>query len=209
MYIHEFIFATSNIQSNYMKKSALLLAAVLFAAGLQAQTNWTLDKTHSNIGFSVRHMMIAEVSGLFRECDVKVSSPAADFNGASIEFVAKVASIDTQNANRDGHLKSDDFFSAEKFPEIKFTGKLVKKGKKYSAVGKLTLRDVTKDVNFPVEYLGSIKTAKGSKAGFKLTGSINRIEYGLKYNSVLETGGVAVGEVVNLAANLELNQSAN
>ena len=189
-----------------MKKTFLfLLLAAIGSTAAVAQTNWAFDKTHSNIGFTVTHMVIAEVSGSFKDADVKVTSTAEDFNGASIEFVAKVASIDTQNEMRDGHLKSPDFFNAEKFPEIKFTGKLVKKGKTYSAVGKLSLLDVTKDVSFPVTYLGTIKTEKFTKAGFKLSGSINRFDYNLKWNNKLETGGLVVGETVQLAANIELN----
>lgn len=182
-----------------------MVAAMLIVTAAQAQTNWTLDKTHSNVGFTVKHMVIAEVNGSFKDADVKVTSTTEDFNGATIEFTAKISSIDTQNENRDGHLKGEDFFNAEKYPEIKFSGKLVKKGKSYSAVGKLTLRDVTKDVNFPVEYLGTIKESKFTKAGFKLSGSINRFDYNLKWNKALESGGMVVGEEVKLSANIELN----
>lgn len=191
-----------------MKNSFLSIAlSLLVIAGAQAQTNWSFDKTHSNIGFTVTHMVIAEVSGSFKDTDIKVSSPSEDFNGATIEFSAKVASIDTQNEMRDNHLKGDDFFNAEKFPEIKFTGKLVKKGNTYSADGKLTLRDVTKDVSFPVKYMGTIKTAQFTKAGFKLSGTINRFDYNLKWDRKLETGGLVVGQEVQLSANIELNQA--
>ena len=190
-----------------MKKSILFLLAIAVATLGQAQTNWQFDKVHSNIGFTVKHMVIAEVSGSFKDSDVKVSSPSADFNGATIEFVAKVGSIDTQNEMRDGHLKGADFFDAEKFPEIKFTGKLVKKGKTYSAVGKLTLKDVTKDVSFPVEYLGTINTGKQVKAGFKLSGSIKRFDYNLNWKNALESGELVVGDEVKLNANIELNQA--
>lgn len=190
-----------------MKKTIVFLAALMVAATAYSQGNWVFDKSHSNITFTVKHMVIAEVSGSFKDSDVKVTSTTADFDGATIEFSAKVASIDTQNESRDGHLKGDDFFNAEKFPEIRFSGKLVKKGKSYSAVGKLTLRDVTKDVTFPVEYLGTIKESKFTKAGFKLSGSINRFDYNLKWNKALESGGMVVGEEVKLAANIELNLS--
>jgi polyisoprenoid-binding protein YceI len=191
-----------------MKKSLLtFISAALVAFAAQAQTNWVFDKSHSNIGFTVTHMVIAEVSGSFKDSDIKVSSTSEDFNGASIEFTAKVASIDTQNEMRDNHLKGDDFFNAEKFPEIKFVGKLVKKGNTYSADGKLTLRDITKDVSFPVKYMGTIKTAQFTKAGFKLNGTINRFDYNLKWDRKLETGGLVVGQDVQLNANIELNQS--
>jgi polyisoprenoid-binding protein YceI len=188
-----------------MKKLFLTLSAVLATVAVFAQTNWVFDKSHSNIGFTVTHMVIAEVSGSFKDSDIKVSSPSEDFNGASIEFTAKVASIDTQNENRDNHLKGDDFFNAEKYPEIKFVGKLVKKGGAYTADGKLTLRDVTKDVSFPVKYMGTIKTAQFTKAGFKLNGTINRFDYNLKWDRKLETGGLVVGQDVQLTANIELN----
>jgi polyisoprenoid-binding protein YceI len=181
-----------------MKKLFLTLSAVLATVAVFAQTNWVFDKSHSNIGFTVTHMVIAEVSGSFKDSDIKVSSPSEDFNGASIEFTAKVASIDTQNENRDNHLKGDDFFNAEKYPEIKFVGKLVKKGGAYTADGKLTLRDVTKDVSFPVKYMGTIKTAQFTKAGFKLNGTINRFDYNLKWDRKLETGGLVVGQDVQL-----------
>ena len=188
-----------------MKKLFLTLSAVLATVAVFAQTNWVFDKSHSNIGFTVTHMVIAEVSGSFKDSDIKVSSPSEDFNGASIEFTAKVASIDTQNDNRDNHLKGDDFFNAEKYPEIKFVGKLVKKGGAYTADGKLTLRDVTKDVSFPVKYMGTIKTAQFTKAGFKLNGTINSFDYNLKWDRKLETGGLVVGQDVQLTANIELN----
>ena len=188
-----------------MKKLFLTLSAVLATVAVFAQTNWVFDKSHSNIGFTVTHMVIAEVSGSFKDSDIKVSNPSEDFNGASIEFTAKVASIDTQNENRDNHLKGDDFFNAEKYPEIKFVGKLVKKGGAYTADGKLTLRDVTKDVSFPVKYMGTIKTAQFTKAGFKLNGTINRFDYNLKWDRKLETGGLVVGQDVQLTANIELN----
>ena len=191
-----------------MKNTFLSAVMVVVATvGALAQTTWNFDKSHSNIGFTVTHMVIAEVSGSFKDADIKVTSTSEDFNGASIEFTAKVASIDTQNENRDNHLKGDDFFNAEKYPEIKFTGKLVKKGSNYSADGKLTLRDVTKDVSFPVKYMGTIKTAQFTKSGFKLNGTINRFDYNLKWDRKLETGGLVVGQEVQLSANIELNQA--
>jgi polyisoprenoid-binding protein YceI len=191
-----------------MKRTLILALGIAVAAvTASAQTNWVSDKAHSNVGFTVTHMVIAEVSGLFRDTDIKVSSTSEDFNGASIEFTAKTGSIDTQNEMRDGHLKSDDFFSAEKYPEIKFSGKLVKSGSTYTAQGKLTLHNVTRDASFNVKYLGTIKTAQFTKAGFKLSGEINRFDYDLKWNKTLETGGLVVGETVQISANIELNQA--
>lgn len=184
------------------------MVGLLMAGGVLAQTSWTLDKGHSNVGFTVTHMVVAETSGSFKDFDAKVTSTSEDFNGADVEFTAKVASINTDNERRDGHLKSDDFFSAEKFPEIKFVGKLVKDGGKYQLKGKFTMRDVTKDVAFDVVYKGSIKTGQGAKAGFKLTGTVNRFDYGLKWDRALETGSLVVGQDVAILCNIELNQAA-
>lgn len=191
-----------------MKKLSFLFSGLLLSGSVLAQTSWTIDKGHSNVGFTVTHMVVAETSGGFKDFDAKVTSTSEDFNGADVEFTAKTASIDTDNERRDGHLKSDDFFSAEKFPEIKFVGKLVKDAGKYQLKGKFTMRDVTKDVAFDVVYKGSIKTGQGTKAGFKLTGVINRFDYGLKWDRALETGSLVVAQDVAILCNIELNQAA-
>lgn len=189
-----------------MKRLSLILAGLLVAGGVLAQTNWTIDKAHSNIGFTVTHAVVAETSGQFKDFDGTVTSPSEDFNGADIEFTAKAASIDTENERRDGHLKSDDFFNAEKYPDIKFVGKLVKEGGKYQLKGKFTMRDVTKDVAFDVIYKGTLKTAQMTKAGFKIKGVINRFDYGLKWDRTVEAGGgLMVGQDVEINCNVELN----
>src|SRR5690348_6944511 len=157
-----------------MKKLNLLLAALAVAGTAMAQTNWSVDKAHSKIGFNVTHMVVAEVEGVFKDYDAKVVAKNADFNGAEIEFTAKVSSIDTDNEKRDGHLQSDDFFNAEKYPEIKFKGNLVKEGTKYLLKGNFTMRDVTKPVVFDVTYGGTTKAFGGEKAGFKIIGKVNR-----------------------------------
>ncbi len=184
-------------------KRVNLLAAALFISGFAvAQTNWTIDKSHSNITFTVTHMVVAETSGSFRDFEGTVASKTDDFVGAEVTFTAKTASINTENENRDKHLKSDDFFSAEKFPEIKFKGNIVKEGGKYLLKGDFTMRDVTKPVAFDVVYKGTL----GNKAGFKLNGVINRFDYGLKWDRALEAGGLVVGQDVVIACNVELNK---
>lgn len=189
-----------------MKRLSVILAALLVSGSVLAQTNWSIDKAHSNIGFTVTHAVVAETSGEFKEFDGKITSPAEDFNGADIEFTAKAASIDTENERRDGHLKSDDFFNAEKFPDIKFVGKLVKDAGKYQLKGKFTMRDVTKDVAFDVIYKGTLKTAQMTKAGFKIKGVVNRFDYGLKWDRTVEAGGgLMVGQDVEINCNIELN----
>ena len=178
-----------------MKKYVLIV--LMLAGSLHfslAQTKWEIDKAHSNIGFSVMHYVITEVEGDFKEFDGSVVSKEGDFDGAEVEFVA--------------HLKSDDFFNAEKFPELKFKGKLEKSGDNYKLVGDLTMRDVTKQVSFDVKHNGTIALEKGKKAGFKITGTVDRFEYGIKFDRVLETGGLVVGQEVEITCNIELNESS-
>jgi len=188
-----------------MKRITLTMMALLATVASFAQTQWNLDKSHSNIGFAVSHMVISETEGEFESFDATVSSSKEDFTGAEITFTADVSSINTDNEKRDNHLKSDDFFSAEKYPEIKFSGKLVKKGSKYELVGDFTMRDVTKKVSFPTKYNGTITDPYGNtRAGFKITGTVNRIEYGLKWNALTEAGGMVVGEEVDITCNVEI-----
>jgi polyisoprenoid-binding protein YceI len=187
-------------------KRLSLIALLLISVASFSQT-WTADKVHSSIGFTATHMVIAETTGSFKDYEIIVTSSSVDFADANVEFTAKTASLSTENEMRDGHLKSDDFFNAEKFPEIKFKGKLVKKGKKYSLVGKLTLRETTKDVIFPVVYKGTIATPQFTKAGFSISGSLSRFDYGLKWDKALEAGGLVVGKDITLVINVELNKA--
>jgi polyisoprenoid-binding protein YceI len=189
-----------------MKKLNTLLALLAFAGSALAQTSWIVDKAHSKIGFTVDHMVVAEVDGNFKDFDGKVVTKSPDFSGADVDFAAKVASIDTDNEKRDGHLKSDDFFNAEKYPELKFKGKLVKEGEKYFLKGDLTIRDVTKPVTLDVTYGGTVKVSGSEKAGFKINGKINRQDYGLKWSKTTEAGGLVVSDEVELVGKIELNK---
>jgi polyisoprenoid-binding protein YceI len=190
-----------------MKKTKFLLIALLASGTAFAQTTWTIDKAHSKIGFNVLHMAISEVEGEFTDFDAKVVSKSDDFHDADVEFTAKVASIDTENERRDNHLKSDDFFNAEKFPEIKFKGKLVKEGNAYKLKGDFTMRDVTKPVTFDVVYGGTIDTGRGMKAGFKVTGTINRKDYNLKWDNRLAGGELVVSDDVDIVCKIEMNKA--
>jgi len=191
-----------------MKKLLSLTAALLIAGISLAQSNWAVDKSHSKVGFVVTHMVVAEVEGNFKDFDATIVSPSDDFNGAEIEFTAKVASIYTENERRDNHLRSDDFFNAEQFPEIKFKGKLVKEGGKYLLKGDFTMRDVTKPVVFDVKYGGSIDTGRGMKAGFRITGTVNRLDYGLKWANRLSSGELAVADEVTINCRIELDKKS-
>jgi polyisoprenoid-binding protein YceI len=175
-----------------------------------AQTNWSFDKAHSNITFNVEHLVISEVTGNFGSFDGKVQSGADGFDGSKIEFTVDVASVDTDNEKRDNHLKSDDFFNAEKYPQIKFTNGTLKhvEGKEYVLKGDLTIRDVTKTVELEVKQGGVIKDPYGNtKAGFKITGEINRFDYNMKFDAAMEAGGLVVGEDVEIVCNVQLVQS--
>lgn len=188
-----------------MKKLNALLLGVLISGSVLAQSKWTVDKAHSSVTFAVTHMTVAETTGTFKEYDINVASTSEDFNGADVTFTAKAASVNTDNERRDGHLKSPDFFDAEKYPDLKFAGKLLKEGGKYHLRGKLTIKDITKDIDFDVTYKGTLKTDKFTKAGFKMVGTINRFDYNLKFDAKVEGGGLVVGQEVEITANVELN----
>lgn len=168
---------------------------------------WSVDHSHSNVGFTVSHMVISKVYGFFGKFDGSIKADNDDFKNASISFEVDINSINTQNEKRDGHLKSDDFFNAAQYDKMTFTSVSFTKvkGKKYKLVGDLTIRDVTKRVTFDVEYLGTVQGPWGNtRAGFVLSGVIDRFDYGLKWNKALETGGLVVGADVEINVNLEL-----
>jgi polyisoprenoid-binding protein YceI len=167
---------------------------------------WNLDATHSEVGFKVKHLMINNVKGQFKSFHVELQSESDDFKSAVISFTADVASIDTANEQRDQHLKSPDFFDAEKFAKITFTstkydGKVLE--------GNLTIKDVTKPVKLDVDFGGIAKDPWGNtKAGFSIMGKINRKDWGLNWNAALETGGVLVSEEVTIVAEIQLAKQA-
>ena len=168
---------------------------------------YKIDPAHSEITFKVKHLMIASASGRFTQFDATMQSNKEDFSDAVVTFEADVASITTNNEQRDAHLKSDDFFNAEKHPKMIFKSTGLKKisDEDYKLYGELTIRDVTKPVELKVTYHGSMVDPWGnSRIGFEVEGKINRHEYGLKWNAVTETGGLVVGPDVKIHANVEL-----
>ncbi|MCP5064205.1 MAG: YceI family protein [Ignavibacteriae bacterium] len=185
---------------------ALLFLTVSFTI---AQSNWVFDASHSNVSFSVTHLVISEVEGNFKSFEGKITSENDDFSESTVEFSVDINSIDTDNADRDNHLKSDDFFNVEKFPKMKFKSKSLTKvsGKKYMLVGDLTIRDITKEVELDLKYNGTIKDPWGNtKAGFKISGAINRFDFGLKWSKLMEAGGMVVGDEVEININAELKK---
>ena len=188
----------------------LLLITVFGTSSLFAQkAGWNLDKAHSSIGFSIKHMVISEVTGNFKDFDISFSSTKSDFTDAAVDATINVASINTDNDKRDAHLRTDDFFNAEKFPLIAFRSTSFEKigENKYKITGDLTIRDVTKKVTFDATFNGSIKAPWGAQIySWKATLAINRFDYGLKWNKAIETGGLIAGDTVNITLNLELNK---
>jgi polyisoprenoid-binding protein YceI len=165
-----------------MKKTLLSLVAALVSVATFAQT-WSLDKVHSNVGFTITHMMISEVEGSFKSFDAKLTSTKADFTDAKFEFSADVNSINTGNDMRDGHLKSPDFFDAAKNDKLSFVSTSVKKGKgqKYTITGNLTMHGVTKPVVLAATIKGPVENPRSKKQmmGITATGKVNRIAFGV------------------------------
>ncbi|CAN5436297.1 YceI family protein [soil metagenome] len=174
-------------------------------------TKWTLDPMHSEIGFKIKHLMITNVSGSFGKFEVTAETNGDDFSSGKISFSAEISSINTGSDQRDGHLKSADFFDMEKFPEIKFIAQGMESigSDEYKLNGDLTIRDVTRPIQLQVEMGGIVKDPYGNtKAGFTLTGKINRKEFGLTWNAATETGGVLVSEDVKIQSEIQLVKQA-
>jgi polyisoprenoid-binding protein YceI len=174
-------------------------------------TKWSIDPTHSEVQFKVKHLVISTVSGFFRGFEGSVETDGEDFDSANIEFSIDINSIDTNQSQRDEHLKSPEFFDAATYPHIKFKSTSFKKtgDDEYALKGDLTIKDVTKPVSLAVEFGGSAADFYGNtKAGFEITGKINRKEFGLTWDGVTEAGSVVVGEDIKLTINAQLLKQA-
>ena len=171
-------------------------------------SKWTLDKGHSNVKFTVTHMVVSEVDGSFKNFDGTVEHTKPDYSDAVVTFTVDVNSVDTDNENRDKHLKSDDFFNAEQFPQMKFQSTSFKPlgGNKYQLDGNLTIRDITKPVTFDVTYGGAINTQRGAKVGFRAKTTVNRFDYNLKWDRATEAGGLVVAKEVVITINAQFNE---
>ena len=169
---------------------------------------YKIDAAHSDILFKVKHLMITTVTGSFKAFDATLTADKEDFSDAQISFTADVNSLDTRSEQRDGHLKSNDFFNAEQFPELKFTStSFTKNGDAYILKGDLTIRDVTKSVELKTDYTGAMVDPWGQKkVGFEVEGTIKRKEFGLSWDAVTEAGGVVVSDDVKLQLNVQFIQ---
>ncbi len=188
---------------------ASVIALVFVSVQSMAQaTKWGVDKGHSNVKFTVTHYAVSEVEGTFKIFDGTMEHSKADFSDAKVNFTVDVNSINTDSERRDGHLKGDDFFNAEKFPQMKFVSTAMKPlgNNKFQLSGNLTIRDVTKPVVFDVSYGGTINAGQGRKSGFKAKATIDRFNYNLKWDRAIEAGGLVVGKDVDIQINLELNE---
>ena len=172
---------------------------------------YKIDAAHSDITFKVKHLMITNVTGNFTKFDATMESEAADFSDAKISFEADTDSISTNNEQRDGHLKSDDFFAADKFPKLGFVSTSFKKtsDSEYVLTGDLTIRGVSKPVQLAVEYGGTMTDPYGQvKSGFEIDGKINRKDFGLTWSAVTEAGGVMVSDEVKLHLAVQMIKQA-
>ena len=170
--------------------------------------SWTIDKSHSAAEFKVRHLM-ANVGGRFNDFDAVIHLDRTNAANSSVEFTIQATSIDTGNKNRDEHLRSPDFFDVAKFPTITFKSVSIKERSKdhYDVTGDLTMHGVTKRITLPVEFLGFGRgPGGGEKAGFEITTTLNRKDFGVIWNRALDEGGVLLGDDVKVTINLELNK---
>lgn len=188
-----------------MKRFAFVLMTLAGVMTMALADSWKLDKAHSGVNFAVTHMVISEVTGNFRDFSINLTSSGEDFSGSSIDATIKVGSINTDQERRDDHLKSEDFFNAEQFPEINFKSTSIEKvsEKQYKIIGDMTIRGITKKVTFDAVHGGTLNTQQGTISGWKATTKINRYDFGLRWNRAVEAGGVLVGEIVDITLNLK------
>lgn len=176
-----------------------------------ATTKWTLDPTHSELGFKIKHLMISNVSGAFTSFNVQTETEGDDFSKARVLASVEVASINTNNTQRDEHLRQADFFETTTHPSITFKSTRVERvdSDTFHVYGDLTIKETTRPVKLDVEYSGIAKDPWGNvKAGFTLAGKINRKDFGISYNAALETGGVMLGEEVKINGEIQLVKQA-
>ena len=178
----------------------------------QVKEKWVIDPNHSEVSFRIKHLMISNVKGSFKEFEASIYTTGDDFMTAEIDCAIDVASIDTRNADRDVHIKGADFFDVETYPQISFlanTVETVDNDGSYELWGDLTIKGITKKVKLDVEFGGVVKDPWGNeKAGFSINGNINRKDFGLVWNAPLETGGVLLGDDVHISCEIQLMRGA-
>lgn len=176
---------------------------------MENSTTWIIDPMHSEVQFKIKHLVISTVTGSFRKFEGKAITEGPDFNNARVSISIDVKSIDTNQQQRDGHLQSGDFFSADLYPTIDFESTSFEKrsGNDYRMRGNLTLKGVTKPIELNVEYGGSENDGHGNiKHGFEVTGTVNRMEFGMTWNKLTDTGGLGLGEDIKLVVNIQVSK---
>ena len=190
-----------------MKKTFLSVLFIVASFGMLAQTTWKVDPNHSKVRFSVSHLVVSEVDGNFKVFNGSFTTEGTDFTNAKALFTIDANSINTENEDRDAHLKSEDFFFTEKYPEISFTStSFTKTGENtYQLKGDLTMRGVTKPVTLNATFGGTIEDPwGGTRAGMKVTGTLNRMDYGIAFNGKTKHGALMVGNTIDIEVKLEL-----
>lgn len=196
--------------SRILTTLAVLATAALATSAAQAATTFAADRAHTSVGFSVRHM-VTQVRGSFGDFSMTIVKDDANPAASSVDFKIQATSVDTGNEMRDKHLRSDDFFAVEKFPEITFKSTKVEKvsDSDYQVTGEFTMRGVTKVMTLPVKFLGEIKGMDGKPvAGFSVTTTLNRKEFGVNWNKTLDSGGLLLADEVTVEINVEAKQSS-
>lgn len=192
-----------------MKKLVFALAMLFVSSAFAQKQQWELDRSHSSVNFTVSHMVVSETAGRFDDFWVNLASDKDDFTDANIKVTIKTKSISTDNAKRDEHLRTNDFFDAPKFPEMTFVGKKLEKvgPNKYKLTGDFTIKGVTRTETLDVKLGGVIKDPYGNtRVGFKITGVVDRKNYGMTYGSVMDNGGLVIGNEVEIACNVEFTK---
>lgn len=188
-----------------VRMTLLMVVTLGLLSPAGAADQFEIDRSHSSVGFSVRHMMVTNVKGNFKDFSGTILYDDKDISKSSVNVTIKTASVDTDNENRDNDLRSPNFFDAAKYPEITFASKRVEKaGDGFTCIGTLTMHGVSKDVTVPFKIIGPVKDQRGNtRIGIEASLTINRTDYGIVYSRALEGGGLVVGNEVKIEINLE------
>ena len=194
------------MRSKIMATALILVLSIAISAS--GADKFALDQAHSSIGFSVRHLVISKTKGSFHDAVATVMYDEKDITESSVDVTIKIASIDTDNEDRDNHLKGSEFFDVGKFPDMTFKSKRIEKVKDgYIAIGDFTIRDVTKEIELPFQIVGIVDDPMGNtKMGVEASITIDRQDYGLTWSKTIETGGLVVGNDVNIELSLEFGK---
>ncbi|MEP0264079.1 YceI family protein [Dokdonia sp.] len=190
-----------------MKNTITFLTLLLTTITFGQESTWSIDASHSSIGFDIDHLVISQTEGTFNDYSAVIKADEADFSDATFEITIQTTSVDTKNERRDNHLRSADFFEVEKYPTINFKVTEFKKieGKKYKLTGLFTMHGVSKEVTLDATFGGVITHPSfGTRAGLRITGEVNRYDFGLEYNAAMEAGGYILGKEVRIDCRLEM-----